>query len=201
MERGYDGTIFDCDGTLTDSMPLHFVAWRDTLARYGMSFPEPRFYAMGGMPTVKIVQILAEEHNVIVPVAQVAVEKEQAFLDQLSLLRPIDHTCNLAKKLKREGQKIAVASGSDRHSVSRQLQQIDMQDCFEVIVAAEDTQRHKPAPDAFLLAARRLGVQPTACCVWEDSDLGIQAAQAAGMDWFDIREIHQPRRIDESTTG
>ena len=88
-----------------------------------------------------------------------------------------------------------MASGGTRDVVLAQLRQIKMHDVFEVIVTAEDTELHKPEPDAFLKAAKLMQVDPRLCCVYEDSDLGIQAAKAAGMKWVDVRSIHSPRRI------
>ena len=90
---------------------------------------------------------------------------------------------------------IGVASGGTRDAVLAQLRQIELHDTFPVIVTAEDTERHKPEPDVFLKAARLMQIEPGFCCVYEDSDLGIQAAQAAGMHWVDVRTFHSPRRI------
>ena len=68
---------------------------------------------------------------------------------------------------------------------------------FDTLVASEDTDRHKPEPEPFLEAARRLGARPQRCVVWEDSDLGIEAARRAGMEWIDVRSIHMPTRVSQ----
>ena len=185
--------IFDCDGTLTNSMPVHFVCWRQTMARHGIEFGEERFYALGGVPSDKIVSLLAAEAGLTLDAALVAEEKEQAFLDTLHLLEPIAAVVEIAR-LHRGQKKMAVASGGFRHVVERQLAQIGVSDWFDTIVAAEDTARHKPEPDVFLEAARRLGVAPQHCEVYEDSDLGIEAARRAGMRWVDVRKWHVPKR-------
>lgn len=192
-KRNYAGLIFDCDGTLTDSMPLHFVAWSRTLSRYGVHFPEDRFYALGGMPSKQIVSLLAGEHGVEVDAHQAAHEKEGLFMELIHHLAPITEVIDVVKHFR--GQvPMAVASGGYRHIIRQQLEQIGIIDWFDTIVTAEDTTRHKPDPDVFLLAADRLGVRPQECLVYEDSSLGIQAAEAAGMDYVDIRTFYQPKK-------
>jgi HAD superfamily hydrolase (TIGR01509 family) len=182
----YDGLIFDCDGTLADSMPVHFVAWRDTLQRHGIEFTEERFYALGGMPSDKIVGMLSAEQSVPADPATVACEKETSFQSFVDRVVPKRAVCELARAL--HGRKpMAVASGSGRVVVMKQLRALELEALFPVVVTAEDTQRHKPEPDVFLEAARRLGVSPQACVVFEDSPYGFQAAEAAGMDWIDVR--------------
>jgi HAD superfamily hydrolase (TIGR01509 family) len=192
-KRLYAGLIFDCDGTLTDSMPLHYVAWSRTLQSYGVSFPEDRFYALGGMPSKQIVTLLSGEHGVEVDAHAAALEKEQLFIDLMQHLTPIADVIEVAQHFR--GQvPMAVASGGYRHIILHQLQQIGISDWFETVVTAEDTIRHKPEPDVFLLAAERLGVPPQDCLVYEDSTLGIDAAKAAGMDFIDVRTFYTPRR-------
>ncbi len=187
--------IFDCDGTLTDSMPVHYVCWQKTMRLHGIEFSEERFYALGGMPSDKIVELLAGEAGLSLDCALVAAEKEQAFLDTLHLLQPIAAVVEIARD-NRGKRKMAVASGGFRHVIEKQLRQVGIYDWFDALVTAEDTPRHKPEPDVFLEAARRLGASPSECLVYEDSDLGIEAAQRAGMAWIDVRTMHSPRRIN-----
>lgn len=188
------GIIFDCDGTLVDSMPIHFLAWYQTMQRYGMELPEDRFYALGGMPSHRIIELLAGEQSVEIDAVHAAHEKEQAFLEHLHLLRPIEPVMAVARA--HRGRKpIAVASGGFRKIIRQQLELVECIDWFDAIVTAEDTQRHKPEPDVFLEAARRLGIAATDCLVFEDADLGVEAAKRAGMRCIDVREFHQPIRI------
>lgn len=190
----YSAIIFDCDGTLVDSMPVHYVAWHRTMSRYAIGFPEDRFYALGGMPSDKIIGMLSAEQGIEVDVHQAAVEKEATFLELIHLLEPIEAVFELARASR--GQiPIAVASGGFREIILRQLKQVGCHDWFDAIVTAEDTVRHKPHPDVFLEAARRMSVPPANCLVYEDSDLGIEAARAAGMDWIDVRRFYAPRKI------
>jgi HAD superfamily hydrolase (TIGR01509 family) len=189
--------IFDCDGTLTDSMPVHYLAWRATLSRYGVALDEDRFYALGGMPTDKIVAMLAAEQGIPLDPVAIAQEKEADFLRSLHLIEPIAPVIG-ALHAHRGRLKLAVASGGWRNVVERQLRQIGIFDHFAAIVTAEDTERHKPEPDVFLEAARRLDIPAVACRVYEDSDLGIEAARRAGMTWVDVRLWYTPRRVTTS---
>ncbi|HUE72165.1 MAG TPA: HAD family phosphatase [Pirellulaceae bacterium] len=185
--------IFDCDGTLTDSMPVHFLCWQKTMRSHGIEFAEERFYALGGMPSDKIVELLAGELGLSLDCTAVAAQKEQAFLETLHLLEPIAAVVEVARE-NRGKRKMAVASGGFRHVIEKQLRQVGIYDWFDALVTAEDTPRHKPEPDVFLEAARRLGAAPAECLVYEDSDLGIEAARRAGMPWIDVRTLHTPRK-------
>jgi beta-phosphoglucomutase-like phosphatase (HAD superfamily) len=184
----YAGLIFDCDGTLTDSMPLHYVAWVNALACYGIEFPEVRFYEMGGVPTGKIIEILAGEQGITVDVTKAGQQKEDLFLANLVAVKPNEPVCVIARN--HHGKlPMAVASGGSRAVVMEQLVTIQMLDLFQSIVGAEDTNLHKPNPDVFLEAARRLSIQPSRCLVFEDTDIGIEAACRAGMDYIDVRKL------------
>lgn len=189
--------IFDCDGTLIDSMPGHYRAWRQTLAEVGIHFPESRFYELAGTPTDRIIRLLAEEQQCSVDVVDLASRKEEAFLLGLDQVEPIPAVVQIVHE-NRGRVKMAVASGGFRHVILRQLDRIGLLGDFETIVTAEDTTRHKPEPDVFLEAARRMGVDPADCCVYEDADLGIEAARRAGMSWIDIRPWHTPKRLTDT---
>jgi beta-phosphoglucomutase-like phosphatase (HAD superfamily) len=180
--------IFDCDGTLADTMPAHYQAWVEILKPHGVPFPEPRFYSMGGMPTGKIVELLFAEVGKVPDVDALTRQKEAAFVAQVGEIRPIEKVVEVARRA-RGNTPMAVASGGHRHMVELTLRQIGILDWFPVIVAAEDTARHKPEPDVFLEAARRMGVPPADCTVYEDTDLGVEAARRAGMRWVDVRTL------------
>jgi HAD superfamily hydrolase (TIGR01509 family) len=192
------GLIFDCDGTLVDSMPIHFLAWHQTMTRYGLRLPEDRFYALGGMPSHKIIEMLAQEQSVTIDIELAAKQKEQAFLDRIHLLEPIQIVLDVAM-MHRMVMPMAVASGGFRDIIHRQLHALDCFDWFDAIVTAEDTERHKPDPDVFLEAARRLDIPASECVVFEDADLGVEAARRAGMRCVDIRQFFQAKRIPLDT--
>lgn len=190
----YAGLIFDCDGTLADTMPLHFLAWRKTMAAHGVAFDEDRFYAMAGQPTVKIIQVLLSEQGRPGDPQAIAQEKETAFLELLPQVQPVAPVMEVARAY-RGRLPMGVGSGSNRGVVQQILEKLGVGDWFDAVVGAEDTDRHKPEPDVFLEVARRIGVAPPSCLVYEDADLGVQAAQRAGMGCCDIRTVYQPRRI------
>jgi beta-phosphoglucomutase-like phosphatase (HAD superfamily) len=191
------GFIFDLDGTLADTMPAHFQAWTSLALRYGFSFPEDRFYSLGGVPTAKIAAMLIAEAALDLDPLVLAREKERTYvagLDDPSSIRPIAAVVEIAR-LRRADGPLAVGSGSLRHLVDRTLGALGIADWFTAIVTAEDTARHKPEPDVFLEAARRLDRPPAACTVYEDTDIGLEAARRAGMHPVDVRPLYAPRPL------
>lgn len=184
---GIRGLIFDCDGTLADTMPAHHRAWVAMLQPHGIPFPEDRFYAMGGMPTAQIIRVLAADAGVAVHDVDAMVHaKERLFLQMLDAVQPIVPVVAIANAY-RNVLPMAVASGGYRDVVGRTLDRLQLRAWFQAMVTAEDTQRHKPEPDVFLEAARRLAVPPAACAVFEDTELGLEAARRAGMLGLDVR--------------
>ncbi len=172
--------LFDCDGTIADSMPLHYIAWKKALKEWNCDFDEKLFYSWGGKPVRKIVADLNEIHGLNMPVEDLAARKESYYHEQLPQLKAIPE---VVEHIEAQHGHIpfAVVSGSRRNSVVGSLSTLDLLYKFDTLVCAEDYQHGKPAPDAFLLAASRLGVPPEECLVFEDTALGIQAATAAGM--------------------
>ncbi|MEU2615918.1 HAD family phosphatase [Micromonospora sp. NPDC007271] len=172
--------LFDCDGTIADSMPLHYAAWCSALDEWDCEFPEELFYAWGGRPIADIIATLNERHGLAMPVDTVALRQEELYQRSLPELTAVPEV--LAHIEDAHGRiPFAVVSGSTRESVTASLGTLGLLDRFESLVCAGDYTRPKPDPEAFLLAARRLGVPPADCLVFEDTDLGIQAATAAGM--------------------
>jgi HAD superfamily hydrolase (TIGR01509 family) len=179
--------LFDCDGTIVDSMPLHYIAWKTALGEWGCDFDEKLFYSWGGKPTRKIVADLNKMHGLKMPVEEVACHKEELYYQLLPQLKPIPEVLELINA--QQGRiPFAVVSGGRLDSVTRSLNVLGLMDRFETIVGSDDYIHGKPAPDAFLLAAERLGVPPANCLVFEDTDLGIQAATAAGMAFVKVPE-------------
>jgi HAD superfamily hydrolase (TIGR01509 family) len=194
--QNHAALLFDCDGTLADTMPAHYRAWLRVTAAHGIAFDEDRFYALGGRPTRDIVVTLAREANIAIDIDAAARVKEASFLEQLDGIEPIDPVIEVVRR-SRGRVPMAVVTGGYGHVCRQILERVGIADAFATVVASEDTPRHKPDPDPFLEAARRLGVEPSRCVVWEDSDLGIEAARRAGMEWIDVRAFHRPRRITD----
>ena len=187
------GLIFDCDGTLADTMPAHFLAWTATLKRYGLSLSEERFYQLGGVPSHRIVATLSQEQGIAVDPQEFSRDKENAFLIHIESIRPIEPVVEIARR-NRGVIPMAVASGGFRPVITRILSQVGILDWFDTIVTAEDTERHKPDPDVFLEAARRLNLPPSSCLVYEDTDVGLEAARRAGMKSVDVRAMYADSR-------
>lgn len=188
----FDGLIFDCDGTLVDTMPAHFKWWSVTAEKYGLDFPEDRFYALGGVPAPQIVEMLAREAGVELDPIAVAHEKEQLYFDNLAEVALVEPVVAIARAW--HGKRpLAVATGSPRWVVEPLLERCRLTPLFVAVVTADDVERPKPAPDVFELAARQIGIEPSRCVVFEDADPGLEGARAAGMEAVDIRSFTRSR--------
>ena len=190
----YEAMIFDCDGTLADSMPPHYLSWRDTLSRYGIAFSEDLFYEMGGWSTLKVVKFLLDRDGVIADPLKVAEEKEVDFEKYLDTVQPILPVVQVVQE--QFGRiPLAVATGGIPRICHGILDRIGIRGCFQTIVTADDVEHPKPHPAVYLEAARRLGVNPLKCLAYEDTDPGLEAARAAGMQVVDVRTFYLPKRI------
>ena len=172
--------LFDCDGTIADSMPLHYMAWKKSLAEWNCEFSEELFYAWGGRPTAEIISTLNQQHGLSMPVERVARRKEEFYFDLLPELKAVPE---VLEHIEAQHGRIpfAVVSGSARDSVTASLEALKLLDRFDALVCAGEYEKSKPDAEAFLLAAAKLGVAPMNCLVFEDTEMGIQAATAAGM--------------------
>jgi beta-phosphoglucomutase family hydrolase len=172
--------LFDCDGTIADSMPLHYIAWKQALAEQGCDFPEDLFYSWGGMPVYEIISTLNQRQGLSMDVEAVAVRKESLYYEYLPRLTAVPEVLEVIEA-SHGTVPFAVVSGSTRESVIKSLETLKLMDRFDTLVCAGDYKNSKPHPEAFLMAAERLGVKPENCLVFEDTEMGIQAATAAGM--------------------
>lgn len=176
----FSAYLFDCDGTIADSMPLHYIAWKLALGEWNCEFDEKLFYGWGGMPIVEIVARLNRERGLNMPVETVADRKENLYFELLPQLKAVPEVLEYIEA--KHGQvPFGVVSGSALISVTASLATLNLLDRFDTLVCAGDYKKSKPDPEGFLLAATRLGVAPESCLVFEDTDMGIQAATAAGM--------------------
>lgn len=189
----YDAFIFDCDGTLADTMPLHFQAWTESLAQKlgrPSDFTESMFYRFGGMPAREIVERLNRDFGYGLPAEKTALDKEGRFLELLPGITPIQEVIEVLNGLGPDA-KAAVASGGLTHIVSQTLTFLGLlvgpNEKIQFLVGSDQVPRGKPAPDLFLRAAELLKADPKRCLVFEDAEPGFHAATAAGMDHIDIR--------------
>lgn len=186
----YSALIFDLDGTLADTMSLHYRAWAETLANYGAEIPEERFYKLAGMPSVEIIRLLNTEYGLELDETTTHIEKESLFAQMAHTIVEIRAVADIARK--HHGKvPMAVASGGTREVVERTLTNVKLRHLFDVVIAVEDVKHGKPAPDMFLLAAERLGVPTQYCVVYEDAELGLEAARRANMRAIDVRALWQ----------
>jgi beta-phosphoglucomutase family hydrolase len=185
----FSGYIFDLDGTLVDTMPLHYTAWESALRKAGLQgrLDEELFYELGGVPSRKVAALLGQRHGLTLDPVTVYQDKEDAFKGSLQKLELILPVVEFARKVSAAGFPVSIASGGTRDVVTSTLLKTGLAPLFPVVVTADDVEHGKPAPDMFLLAAQRMGVEPTACLVFEDGQPGMKAAEAAGMQWVFVQ--------------
>jgi len=182
------GIIFDCDGTLADTMPLHWQAWQVIAERHRFHFPEDRFYSLGGVPSRDILKMLQTRTASLDQSLRGRAGKEEAYLPFLPQVKPIEVVVEVARE--QHGKiPLAVASGGNKPIIEMVLTHLGIRELFNAVVTSEDVTQQKPAPDIFLEAARRIGVPPKYCRAYEDTDLGMDAIRAAGMEAIDVREL------------
>ena len=187
--------LFDCDGTIANSMPLHYIAWQKALGEHGAEFPEDIFYQWGGMPAAEIIRTLAEQQGLNMPVEDVEHRKEQLYYELLPRLEAVPEVLEHID-LNHGRLPMAVVSGSTRESVTKSLELLRLLDKFDTLVCAGDYTRSKPDPEPFLVAAQRLNVAPADCLVFEDTEMGIQAATAAGMAAVKVLQPWERQRAE-----
>jgi HAD superfamily hydrolase (TIGR01509 family) len=188
--RGYAGYIFDCDGTLVESMPLHFRAWRAAFRQHGASFDFdwPLFVSRAGMPLEQTVEALNVQFATALDPRQVVAAQLATYRTLLAQVTAIEPVVAFARQVAREAR-VAVASGGQRPEVESSLRSIGILDLFSVIVAGDEVKHGKPDPEILLRCADGMGVAPKDCLVIEDAELGIEAARRAGMDWVRVEAI------------
>lgn len=174
-------------------MPVHWRAWQEISSRHGFTFTENRFYALGGVPSRHIVEMLAREQGLELNPHAIAHEKEKAYLERLVHVAPVEAVVRIARE--HQGKlPMAVASGGTKPVIEMVLTRLGIRECFMAVVTSEDVVHQKPAPDIFLEAARRIGVPAHLCRGYEDTDLGMQAIRAAGMEAVDVRHLSRENR-------
>ena len=192
VSAGIKGLIFDCDGTLVDTLPLHYAAWEETFSELGLPCPLDFLLRHNGKPTARIVALYNAEFGNTVDIDWFTAEKERRTLLRLDQAKPIEAVTALARRYC-GSLPMAVASGSNRANVAQALRAAGLQALFSVVLTADDGLPPKPAPDLFLEAARRIGVKPEHCQVFEDAESGLAAARQAGMLATDVRPFIQPK--------
>lgn len=183
----FAGYIFDLDGTLVDTMPLHYRAWDEAMRAVGLKCPldEELFYSLGGVPTLKVAELIAQHYGLTIDPHAVFDHKEALFLALGKDAKLIEPVVAIARRVAAT-HPVAIASGGPRDIVREMLRVTGLAPLFKVVVTPEDVVHGKPAPDMFLLAAKKIGVAPEKCLVFEDAEPGMRAAEAAGMQWVRV---------------
>jgi beta-phosphoglucomutase family hydrolase len=183
----FAGYIFDLDGTLVDTMPLHYRAWDAAMREAGLkgALDEELFYSLGGVPTLRVAELIAQHYGLTIDPHRVFHVKESMFKELQGDAKLIEPVVAVARRVAKT-HPVAIASGGPRDVVARSLGIAGLAALFKVVVSADDVVHGKPSPDMFLLAAERMGVSPGQCLVFEDAEPGMRAAEAAGMQWVRV---------------
>jgi beta-phosphoglucomutase family hydrolase len=183
------GLIFDWDGTLIDTMPVHYLAWKDTVEENGAQFPEGYFYELAGVKSEQIVVLLNDKYGYQLDPVSIATAKEALFMEkylpQAAMIEPV---LALARQYKGK-LPMAVATGGTPPVITTALEYSGLTGFFDAVVTSADVEHGKPAPDTFLEAAHQIGVEPELCMVFEDGEAGLEGARKAGMVTVDVRPV------------
>jgi len=178
--------IFDLDGTLSNSLPVHVATWNKVGETYGFKFDPQIVHEMTGRPTIEFARHIVEKYNLTANPEDIVKLKQKTFWDSAELLEPVQEIIAIVKEY--HGKlPMSVGTGASRKSAEVQLGELGIVNYFDAVVSADDVTSHKPEPETFLKCAQLMGVEPTACQVFEDGDLGIEAAKKAGMMVTDVR--------------
>ncbi|MGQ8364494.1 HAD family hydrolase [Glaciecola sp. 1036] len=177
----YQGIVFDMDGTLIDSMGAHIKAWEKTCQQYGYPFDEAYMHGLGGVPTRNTVVLLNEKHQMSYDPDEVAKTKRQHWLDMQHKPELIASTIEVFNHY-RPSMRIGIGTGAERPHAEHLLNQHGLLERIDALVTATDVTNGKPAPETFLRVAEEIGVSAHKCVVFEDTKIGQEAAQRAGMD-------------------
>lgn len=186
IHRDAKALIFDLDGTLSDSLPVHIASWHSVCEKLNCTFDERILVEMTGMPTISFAERIKREQNLELAAEEIVLMKQQEFWKNINRIKPHDAVIDLMKEA--HGKiPMSVGTGASRTSAMLQMKELGIDDLFNFIVTADDVERHKPEPETFLKCAKLMGIAPEFCQVFEDGELGMQAAKTAGMLLTDVR--------------
>lgn len=183
--------IFDLDGTLADTMPVHFMAYKEILSDYGIDFTPELFATLAGIPAVLTIQKLNKKFGTKMDPEEIGHLKERIYEQIMHNMKPVEPVVNLVKKYYGK-MPMSVGTGGYKKLAWKSLKILELDKYFDILVSSEDVAHSKPHPETFLKCAGKMGVLPQHCQVFEDGELGMQAAREAGMmatlvtDFYDV---------------
>ena len=186
--KNYKGLIFDLDGTLINSMPYHALAWKQVAYEHGFDIDVNDIYAMGGSASRDIAAFYKNKGEPVGDIDEYVKRKIAIFQENIPKIEVFQKIFNELKKAKSLGIRIAIGTGTRTANATRILKEKDLFDYIDALVTADDVTRHKPNPDTFLVAAKRLELAPQDCLVFEDGQLGIKAALRGGFDCIEVKD-------------
>lgn len=186
--KNYKGLIFDLDGTLINSMPYHALAWNQVANEHGFDIDINDIYAMGGSASRDIAAFYKNKGEPVGDIDEYVKRKIAIFQENIPKIEVFQKIFNELKEAKSLGIKIAIGTGTRTANATRILKEKGLLDYIDVLVTADDVTRHKPNPDTFLVAAKRLELNPQDCLVFEDGQLGIKAALRGGFDCIEVKD-------------
>lgn len=184
------GLIFDLDGTLADTMPIHYIAWRNAAAKYGINFSVELFTELAGVPLYPTVEKLNQIFGKNIDPKEMGDLKEAEFEENMIRTSEIKVVTDLVRKY--HGKlPMAVGTGGSHRLALKTLKIIGLEGYFDAVVASDDVTHFKPHPETFLKCAELIHISPEECEVFEDGILGITAAKTAGMMVIDVTNFYE----------
>jgi beta-phosphoglucomutase family hydrolase len=192
--------IWDMDGVIADTAPYHFSAWRETWRKRGVDFTEEDFSRSFGLKNDNIIRNILGEATSQSEIDTIAADKEEDFRGRVKKdnITALPGAVELMKSLNERGFKLALASSTPIENIRLLFQSLGIGTYFSAIVAGDDVKEGKPSPQCFLLAARRLEVEPVKCIVIEDAVAGVAAAKRAGMRCLAVTTTHPRASLTEA---
>jgi beta-phosphoglucomutase-like phosphatase (HAD superfamily) len=189
---GYRALIFDWDGTLANSHAANYQAMAAALQGQGASLEKDWFDARTGLSSREMAALISQEQKVTLDLEDIVRVRNSEYMQLLDSIREIGPVVGILRQAVAAGTLTALATGGGKATVLPSVEELGLRDLFRTIVTREDAEKGKPDPGIFLTAAERLGVTAADCLVFEDSDEGLAAAYAAGMNSVDVRDLRSP---------
>ena len=182
----FKAIIFDCDGTLVNSAPLHFSSFEVVLKRQGVSLDRDWYMDRLGFSRHELISELSAENSFSLDIPGAVAESEAQFLLSTNELTEIPEVVEIAKRCYGK-LPMAVASSGQKHSVKQSLRHLEIEHFFDHILTAEDVSVCKPDPEIYIAAMAKLQVEPSECLIFEDTNEGLMSAARAGGQTVDVR--------------